>query len=259
MNHPNYSLQIKCSDCNFHLVVNDRSLYHLDRGANLNTQLPINTFFLPSGNEFNCTITPIKGSDTISETAKLVIKLMQESTDGESKQISSFETPSYKVDEKNPAKSNDSLSGELKMSISYKPVLETGLALNDSPALKNELYEKYQNILTFLKENKIDEILSSFAIRNQDIASLNGQSVTELSEGIKKDYQSYVNDSSLELWEFSKDKVYLKIYGNNKIACLEVANGNQPICFMNRKDRIAIYIPLYFFRNPNTKQLDVIR
>jgi len=259
MIQPNYYLIIKCVDCNFRLLVNDRPLYHLDRGANINTQLPINSFYLPAGNQFNCIITPVKGFNTISETSKLIIKFIQDLPYGDSKEISSFETPSYKVDEKNPAKSSDNISGELNMSIPYKPVLSTGLSLNDALTLKNELYGKYYNVLILLKEKKVDEVVSLFSLRIKDIAGLNGQSESEITEGVKKDYQSYVDDSSLELWEFTIDKVFVKIYGNKKIACLEVANGNHPICFLNRKDRIAIYIPLYFFRNSTTQQLEVIR
>jgi len=256
-----YSLQIKCSDCNFRLSVNDRILYDLNRGANINAELPINTFLLSSNNKFNCTITPPKGFDSIPESAKLTLNLMQSTinNNSQSKQIAAFQTRSFKIDEKNLPKTEDNLSGTINVSVSYKTIIESGIEINNTEAVKYELYDRYLNISRLFQDKKVDDVLSLFYQRNYETANLTGRLQSEIVSDIKIDYEDYVNDSLLELWEFTPEKVFLKVYGYNKLVCLEVANGNQPICFLNRKDRIAIYIPIYFFRNPTSKELEVIR
>lgn len=256
-----YSFQIKCSDCNFQLRINDRILYELKRGANVNTELPINTFLLSSNNIFNCNISPPKGFDSIPESAKLSLALMRNSinSNNQGQQIASFQTSSYKADDNNPPKINDLLSGEINSMIDYKSIFESAVEISNTEAIKNELYNKYIEIWKLFKDKKIDEVLTLFNQRNTEISTLTGRLLSEVVDDAKKDYQYYVSDSSLELWEFLPEKVTLKIYGYKKLACLEVANGNQPLCFLNRKDRIAIYIPIYFFKNPKSNQLEIIR
>ena len=256
-----YSFQIKCSDCNFQLRINDRILYELKRGANVNAELPINTFLQSSNNKFNCIISPPKGFDSIPEYAKLSLALMRNSinSNNQGQQIASFQTGSYKVDANNPPKLNDLLSGEINSIIDYKSMVESGIEINNTEAIKNELYKKYIEIWKLFKDKKIDEVITLFQQKNIEIANLTGRLLSEVVEDAKKDYQYYVNDSSLELWEFLPEKVSLKIYGYKKLACLEVANGNQPLCFLNRKDRIAIYIPIYFFKNPKSNEFEIIR
>ena len=257
-----YSFKVNCSDCNFRLSINDRTLYHLDRGANVNAELQINTYLLFANNKFNCEIVPPRGINTIPESANITLNLIQNTIGGgkgQGKTIATFQTPSYKSDSKNPPKTNDGLSGDLKTIMAGKSVFETGLQINNNTALKTELYEKYRQISDLLKNEDIVSVLELFKTRNKDVAGLTGRKEEDIRTAIKKDYTSYVTDTSLALWDFSPEKVSVKIYGNNKLACLEVANGNQPICFINRKDRIAIYIPLYFFRNPISKELEIIR
>jgi hypothetical protein len=255
-----YYLKINCSDCNFHLSVNDRLLYKLDRGGNVNTQLPINTFLLASDNKFECNIIPPKGMEIIPHSAYLKITLLQvESSNKNERTISTFQTPSYKQDDKNPAKAKDTLSGDLGVQLRYKPLMESGITLNSTPALKAELFNKYTTISQFLKSKNVDAVMDLLRLKNQDVASVTEEKSDKITSEIKTDYQSYVNDTSLELWNFTDDKVFLKLYCKNKLACLEVANGNQPLCFINRKDRIAIYVPIFFFRNPATKELEIIR
>jgi len=256
-----YSFQIKCSDCNFQLSINDRPLYELNRGSNVNTELPINTFLLSAKNKFCCTITPPQGFNSIPETAKLSLNLLQNTINSNqpSNQIASFETGSYKVDPDNPPKIKDTLSGGINSIVDYKSIFESANDITNSETVKFEIYNKYVTIWKLFKDKKIDDILALFNQKNIETANLTGTKVSEIVEEIKKDYEYYVNDSSLELWEFAPDKVSLKIYGYNKLACLEVANGNQPICFLNRKDRIAIYIPLFFFKNSRTNEFEIIR
>jgi hypothetical protein len=155
-----YSLQIKCSDCNFQLRINDRILYELKRGANVNTELPINTFLLSFDNKFNCDISPPKGFDSIPESAKLSLALMRNSinSNNQGQQIASFQTGSYKADDNNPPKINDLLSGKINSLIDYKSIFESAVEISNTEAIKNELYNKYIEIWKLFKDKKIDEV-----------------------------------------------------------------------------------------------------
>jgi hypothetical protein len=256
-----YTLKINCNGCNFNLMVNDRSLLKLDRGSNINTEIPCNTYLNNGLNEFICNITPTQGQENLSETSfvKIMIMEVDESNANSSKEISSFDTPSFKPEEGKQPYTQFDLVGKFSVTINFISLCNTGVQFVHSDYLHNELFIAYMELWQAFKSRNIDKVMRLLSLKIKESAGLKGSSVDEMEKEMRADYLNYMNDSSLQLWEFTPEIVFLKIYGYNKLACLEVKNGNQPICFINRADHLAIYIPVYFFRNPVNQVLEIIR
>jgi hypothetical protein len=258
---PFYTLDISSSDCHFNLFVNDIPLLRFNKGGNISTELPLNAFLLKNPNKISCEILPIKGQATIAEPAKVKISIIEGSIDGRipGKSVASFQAPSFVVSKTNPPKQAFKMDGSFAANIVSSSQLENGLSMVAGEKLKTELFEKYQKLHQLFKEKDIAGVMKAMALKNAEYAAATGQPLSDVEYEMRKDYTAHVNDASYELWEFTPDKVFLKLYNNNRLACLEVQNGNQPLCFVNRTDHIAMYLPVYFFRNPKFNTLEVIR
>jgi len=242
-------------------MVNDMPLLILNRSTSINTEIPGNTFLYNGINEFTCKIIPPRDQDVFSESAFVKISVIEGSASNAnaSREINVFKTPSFKPEEGSEPYRQYSLEGKFSASIFYLSALPGGINFNISEYLQNELFQAYTELWNAFRVKDIDTVMRKLTLKIKETAGLKGSSLIEMEKEMRGDYISYMNNSSLQLWEFTIDKVFLKIYGRNKLACLEVRNGNQPLCYINRADHLAIYIPVYFYRNSQTQLLEVIR
>jgi hypothetical protein len=242
-------------------MVNDRPLLNFNRGSNINTEIPFNTFLNNGINEIWCKIIPPRGQDILSDTAFVRITILESGLNNSepSRELNKFNTPSFKADQDSGPYAQYILETRFTVSILYNSVLSAGLDFISSGTLQIELFQAYMEFREAFQTKNIDKVMRLLTLKINETAALKGTSPAEMENEIRADYLGYISDPSLELWEFTEDKVFLKIYARGKLACLEVKNGNQPLCFINRTDHIAIYIPLYFFRDSVSAQLKVIR
>ena len=256
-----YTIKINCNDCNFILIVNDRPVLDFSRGANINTELPVNTFLQNGQNAFNCKIVPPKGQEIMPESARVKITIIENNGDSNnpSKELVTVNTPSFKPEDGEQPPTQSELHGNFLAVVYFTSILPLGADFIFSEFLKNEIFQAYMNLRDAFKNKDISEVMRLLSLKIKEYSGLKGTSLIDMENEMREDYLRYINDATLELWEFTIDKVHLKIYGHNKLACLEVKNGNQPICFINRPDHIAIYIPVYFYRNSQNKMLEIIR
>lgn len=256
-----YSIKITCVDCNFALLVNDIKFFDFKSGANVNTQLPLNTFLQPGVNSISCKVFASDKAPFLASTAVLKLIIIEESGSANipAKELNIFSTPSFESSEKKLPTPTYDLVGKFSTTISFNSVLSKGLNFTNTDSIKKEVFDKYINLYNLLKAKNLDAFMEQLKLKCIETASLDGTNLNELKENMRIDYNTYLKNSALELWEFNYGKVFLKIYNNGKLACLEVKNGNQPLCFINKQDQYAIYIPVYFYRNPENNQLEIIR
>jgi len=256
-----YSIKTNCSDCNFVILINDRPVINFNRGTNIKTEIPINVFLKDGTNIFACKVVPPKDQDILSESAFLKITIIEnnENADNPIREVSVFNTPSFKPEDDDPPYTQYSLDGKFTTSILFSSVLSSGFDLKNIEYLHNELFQAYMVLWQAFKSGNIDTVMRLLALKIKESAGLKGTPLLEMEKEMRADYLHYMSDSTLQLWEFTPEKVFLKIYGNNKLACLEVKNGQQPICFINREEHLAIYIPVFFYRNPQNQMLEIIR
>lgn len=257
---PFYEASLSCLDCHFNFLINNIPVLSFSKGANINTELAINSFLKPGTNQLTCEIKPLKGQAAISEKAFVKISILEQLPESDkSIQKESFQTPSFKITEKNPAMPSFRLEGAIASSISFTSVLFSGIPLNPGVELKSELFKQYEKIWLWFKSKDVRSVMEACTLRNTEYALLMNLSKEELEQEIERDYQGYLNDATMKLWEFSMDKVSLQLHQNGRLATLQLENGKQPLCFYNKEDAIAIYIPFYFFRNPQSLKLEIVR
>lgn len=258
---PLYNLRINCVDCNFTLSINDIKFLEFRTGANLNTELPINTFLHNGINLISCEIHPTTGIKNLPEiaTVKIVITKTDNDTNASEKIISTFTTPLFSHSEKAIPITKYLLNGEFIASVVYNSRLKDGLTISTSDFTIKELFNNYMYIFNLFRVKDLDGVIQKLKTKIIETASLKGIDQNELEKEIRLDYETYLNDASLELWEFTLEKLTLKLYYANKLACFEIKNGNQPICFINREAHYSIYIPFYFYRNPDSNKFEIIR
>lgn len=250
-----YFVEIKSSDCHFNLTINDRTVIRFDNAFNINVTIPLNTFLFDGKNRLACNIFSAYGKATpLAPPAQVKIRILQFD-----QELLSLTTPSFVPAANTAPQMEYFFNQDFKAQVKFESHISKGIEIQNNEQMRKEIYSLYLSFWSNLKSRNISAVMRLLDLKNFECAHLRGISLEEETRELQRDYQYYINDSSLSLWEPSFEKVFLKVEGYNKVAHLELKNGNSPICFVNAPNRVAVYIPIFCYRAPETGLLQIIR
>ncbi len=255
-----YFINIDSFDCSWRLFINDIPVFDLRRGGNFNADICINKFMVNGKNEVSCLVKPFPGIEKIPTTAYLKFNIYTGDSPKNNKvNIKEIKTPEFTETEDAPLPSEHKLADSFSGNGIADSLIQSGEILRDTPELRRELINKYDEIWGLFESKNIAAIKDVFFHRDTELSVLESASLSELTEDTEDDYSTYMNNSELELWAINREKLDFKLYFKGKLACYELKNGNSPLCFVNNIEKYAIYIPMFFSRNVGSKDLIVIR
>jgi hypothetical protein len=135
----------------------------------------------------------------------------------------------------------------------------TGERLENSEALFEEVFSLYSELNKTMQSRNIDSMLRIFREKSADMGRTYKQPSAEYEENLRIGFSEKVNTPGYAAWPLNRADLSLKLYADNRLACLETPDGCSPILTYSETENFCYYFDVLVFRPAPEDQLVIIR
>ncbi len=258
---PFYSVQLNLQGCAYDVRVNDGPVYQNVRGLPVVVEFPINRWVRNGPNEVSLHLRPGAGQSALTEDAKCaaVVYVRQKSADRDTRrEVARLEYPKSAA----VRREGDETIASAPFSATVPFALFRWFSspeLADGEATLSELMSELTRFHDLFAAKDIDAILAAVRQRDTEDASANYTTLAEQAAASRREYAPFFNESAYELRPLITKNVRLRLFGNRRLARVELlSNGQPPLYYLTADHRTAGYLTMVFCRDAGGK-LMIIR
>jgi hypothetical protein len=257
---PFYTVQVDVEGCAYDIRVNDAPLLENPDGLPVVVEIPINHLVRTGTNEISMRMRPIDGRQALdSDTKRALIVYLRES--GETRERRS---EVGKLEHPGPAPvrrdGRDMLiATTFSATVPFPPFrwFASPEIANDETT-RTELIRELEKFHSLLAAKNIDAILATIRERDREHAEAYYESMREQLTDSSQGFQRLFDDTEYTLRPARLRNPRLRVFGNNRLARLDLSNGQSPLYYLMSDDETAVYVTLVFCRDAQGRWL-VIR
>jgi hypothetical protein len=231
-------------------------VYQNIEGLPVVAEFPINRWVRNGPNELSLYLRPAAGRGTIGKDVKCVVIVYQreKSADRETRrEVARVEYP------KMPATRRD--GDEILASTPFSAVVPFGLfrwftapEIADGDVTLSELLGELEKYHALFTAKDIDAILNAVRERDREDAMANYATLADQAANSRREYSLYFSESEYELRPLITQNVRLRLFGNRRLARVELlSNGQPPLYYLTADHRTAGYLTMIFCRDAGGK------
>jgi hypothetical protein len=243
---PLYTVQLDIGGVAWEARVNDAPLFAEMQGLRTGTELPLNRWIRNGANRFSYRLRPRPGQDGIPGNTRLsaVLYVRDWEADRQSRrEVARVEYPG-------PTSVRDGetiLETAFQAQVPYPPFLwfaSDTIAGGETTRL--DLAREYGRFYEWAASRNLEAVVRAMAVRDREDARANYASLGTQVANTRQTYGSLFN-GGYELRPDRTDAAHLRIYGEGRLARLELSNGKPPLYYRASISMVA-YLPLLFCR-----------
>jgi hypothetical protein len=247
---PFYSLQVNMQGCIYDIRVNDGPVYRNAKGFPLVVEFPINRWLHNGDNEFSLRLRPMPGQSALGKEAKCtaIVYVRENGADRDTrKEVARLEYPATRAVRQ--ANGEDILIAQAPASFPFQaPRWLTAATIADTPETLAGLLRKLEEFRSLLAVRNMDGVLVVVRDRDEEDALASYQTFAEQQAGSRREYQLVFDENEYVLQPLRTKDAQLRLYGNGRLARLEIGNGQSPLYYLTADRKSAAYITLLFMR-----------
>lgn len=258
---PFYTVQLNLQGCAYDVRVNDGPVYQNVKGLPLVVEFPINRWTRNGPNEVSLHLRPGAGRSALGEDAKCtaIVYLREKAADRESRrEVARLEYPKSAA----IRREGDETIASAPFSAAVPFPLSrwfTSAEFTDNEATLSELMRELERYHDLFAAKNIDAILAAVRERDVEDAAANYTTLPEQAASSRREYSPYFNESEHELRPLITKNVRLRLFGNGRLARVELlSNGQPPLYYLTADHQRAGYLTMVFCRDV-TGKLMIIR
>lgn len=246
---PLYTVQLELGGVAWEARVNDAPLFAEPQGFNTLTELPINRWVRNGANNLSLRLRPRPKQTGIPLNTRLSAVIYSRDVGAERqsrREVGRLEYPGPTADQNGTTV----LQTTFQAPVPYAPFLWfASETIADSEETRLALAREVERFYQWLVDKDLEAIVQALAARDGEDAAAMYRSVAEQQENTRFMYRRLAGGGDYELRPVRTDVALLKIYGDGRLACLELSNGKSPIYYRAGSPDLVAYLPLLFCRN----------
>jgi len=257
---PFYTAQLNMEGCAYDVRVNDGPLLENLRGLPVVVEIPMNHLLRSGANEISLRLRPPEGQAALDRDTKssAIVYVRESGEDRERRrEVAKLEYPGAA-----PARSDGSdtvVTTTFPANVSF-PLFRwftaPEIAANDNT--RAELIAEHQRFHDLLAAKNIEAILAAVRERDREHAAAYYETLSEQVADTRRGFQLLLDEGEYTLRPPQLKNPRLRIFGNGRLARLDLSNGRSPLYYMMTGAQTAVYVTLVYCRDAQGKWL-VIR
>jgi hypothetical protein len=253
---PVYTVQLDIKGCSFDVRVNDGLALKSLKGLPLVTELPVNRWIRNGGNELSLHLRPSPNQTALGPEAKCsaVVYTRDQAEEREARrEVARREFP------KSPATRRE---GDETIVVSPFPAAVpfglfrwfTAPEIADNENTLAELMAELQKYHGLFAAKNMNALLEAVRERDREDAMANYLPLADQVANSRREYSLFFDESKYELRPLITKNVRLGLYGNRRLARVELlSNGQPPLYYLAADHRTAGYLQMMFCRGAEGK------
>ncbi len=257
---PMYSVQVNMSGCAYDIRVNDGPLYENVQGFPLVVELPANRWIRNGANEISFHLTPAPGATRMDKECHCtaVVYVRDRSEDRESRrEVAKLEYPGPSPVTRlgNTVIATGSFVADVPYPV-FRWFTSGEIAYGEETRL--QLVKEVESFHALLEAKNLDALAARVLERDKEDAAALYRSLGEQVGFSRRDYSQFFDEAAYTLRPARTATAKLRIFGNGRLARLDLSNGQSPVYYLTADRQTAGYVGMVFCLNGDGKWM-VIR
>jgi hypothetical protein len=254
-----YSLQISTASCNFSLYLNGCEILNYKDSMPIQLTIPVNEWLIGNENKFQLIITPPDGSTALNRDTNASISVItnyRNESKLNAKKLKEYQLPRFSGDRsQNEVKKSEVINGEFISPLVYENTFYNILE-DISMIQKEDIYEAYKKLHSIFKTKDNDAFIKAINFKLSEFSKAYN---LKREEEIKRQSSFFTKLVSTDLFLLDINRVSAKYILPDRLVLLEDKEGDQPIYFYDRLNKLQLSYPVYWGKLAGKKELSIIR
>ena len=248
---PFYTVQLNVEGCAGDIRVNGAPVYENQRGIPFIVEIPDNHLLRSGPNQLTIRMSPMPGRAALDEGTRVsAIVYMRESGQERDarREVARLEYPGAAG---TPEDAATVIGAPFDAAVPF-PLFRwfTSPPIDDNAATRDALIRELERIYSLLEQRDMAGILTAVGERDREHASAYYQTVEEQLAETRRMFANLFDPAEYTLRPLRTKNVRLRIFGNGRLARLDLSNGASPIYYMMAGEDMAAYVTLIFCKDP---------
>jgi len=257
---PFYTVQVDIEGCAYDVRVNDGPLLEDLDGLPVVVEIPINHLVRNGGNEISLRMRPGEGQDALDRETKCALTIyVRESGEDKSRrrEVAKLAYPGPAPTRRDGP---DTLTTATFPATVPFPLFRwfTSAEIPANENTRAELIRELERFHELLAAKNIDAILAAVRERDREHAAAYYEPLPDQVADTRRGFALQFDEAEYTLRPARVRNPRLRIFGNGRLARLDLSNGQSPIYYLMSDGDTAVYVTLVFCRDPQGKWM-VIR
>jgi hypothetical protein len=254
-----YSLQINTTSCNFSLYLNGCEIFNYKGSMPIQLTIPVNEWLIGNENKFQLTITPSDGStelNTDTNASISVITNYRNESKLNAKKLKEYPLPRLSGDRsEKEVKKSEVITGEFISPLEYENTFYNTVE-EISTFQKEDIYEAYKKLHSIFKRKDTDAFLKAINFKLSEFSKAYN---LKKEDEMRRQGSFFERLVAADLFLLDINRVRAKYILPNRLVLLEDEEGDQPIYFYDRLNKLQLGYPVYWGKLAGNNELSIIR